>query len=418
MMGEPSNQPRRCRVCRGSLELLLDLGPQPLCNRYLSQPADNEFTHPFQLGLCQQCGLLQQIEPVAAWELKPAKPVRYTEPEVHLDQVAKLISELPGISKQSRICGITSKDQSTIDRLIARGFGTSHCLRPAEDLGIREPAAGIETIQERISDRTLQRLSDRHGYQVVIARHVFEHAHRPHEFLDELAGLLAPGGYLVLEVPDFTNSLLFGDYSTLWEDHVCYFTQATLSSTLEQIGWSVVQTKTFPYTPEDSLIAVATKQDASAQNPTRATSTKLAEELAIARQYSEQLGKARHRWQNLFVQQRQAGRQTALLGVGHLGVMFINVMNLGSSIDVFADDDPEKVGRYLPGSHQLVQDMNVLYERPITLCLLSVSPEGESCVLERHRQFLDRGGTFKSIFPTSRLAYFPDGSVSASVLDS
>ena len=41
----------------------------------------------------------------------------------------------------------------------------------------------------------------------MIARHILEHAHDIASFLEALKGLLNPGGYLVIESPDFQRYL-------------------------------------------------------------------------------------------------------------------------------------------------------------------------------------------------------------------
>lgn len=408
-----AESPVACRVCAKQVTRLLDFGMQPLCNRFLKRPYDPEPKYPLRLGQCAGCGLLQLMEPLEATRLKPEKPLKYTEPESHLDQVADLISQLPGMTSDAKVCGMTAKDQSTVDRLVARGFHSARCLRTREDLGIDDPCAGIETIQQQIGDGVLEERGVHHGqYHVVIVRHVLEHAHQLNRFVAELHNLLAPGGFLVIEVPDFTASLLAGDYSTLWEEHVVYFTTATLSYALRVAGLSVRHVQIHPYVPENSLLMVATarsSQDDHQMGTRDLPSDSLARELVRGRQYATRLPEIRRQWREMLTRERIGGREVALLGAGHLGIMFLNLMELADVIDVAVDDDPEKCGRTLPGSHHLISSTAELYRRPIELCLLSISPEGEDRVLERHHGFVDRGGRFKSIFPSSRWTYLSGG---------
>ena len=158
------------------------------------------------------------IDPIAAGLLKPTTPLRYTEPESHLDHVAGLISNLPYIDPDSHFRGITLKDQSTIDRLVKLGFRNARVLDATADLGITDHCAGVETIQQRISQGVLRtRSANANRYDVVILRHILEHVHALDRFVSEVRSLITPNGYLVIEVPDFTASLSAGDYSTLWE---------------------------------------------------------------------------------------------------------------------------------------------------------------------------------------------------------
>jgi hypothetical protein len=406
------NEPVRCRICSQRVASLLDFGPQPICNRYLKTPNDSELRHPLRLGQCTSCGLLQLIEPVAAVELKPVHPLRYTEPERHLDQVANLVSSLPGVESNSQICGVTAKDQSMMDRLMARGFQNARCLHPYDDLGIEDRNANVETIQDRISGGVLQnRATHCNRYQLVIARHDLEHAHQLAQFINGVRSLLAPSGYLIFEVPDFTTSLLSNDYSALWEEHVVYFTRLTLVRALRQWGFTICDLQLHAYTPEDSLMAIVRTSIAEEEAclPEFASDS-VAQELALGREYANRLPEVRRRWRDMLL---ESGPQVALLGAGHLGITFLDLLELGDVLNLVLDDDTEKCGYYLPGSHKLVSHTAELYNHPVDLCLLSVSPEGEEKVLRRHQAFLDRGGRFRSIFPGSRLACFPNPDISA-----
>ena len=67
---------------------------------------------------------------------------------------------------------------------------------------------------------------------------------------------MSPEGYVVFEVPDATRALDRLDYTTVWEEHVLYFTPATLRGCLERAGFEVVSLESYPYTLENSLVAI------------------------------------------------------------------------------------------------------------------------------------------------------------------
>jgi hypothetical protein len=391
-----------CRLCQHAVELRLDFGPQPLCNRFLAQPSDPETRHPLRLGQCPACGLLQLIEPPLPEVLKPARPMWYNEPEWHLDQVVDRIAALPGVDRDAYLCGLTYKEASTIERLRQRGYHNAVGLDAKLDWGVPDSAAGVETFQDRIGKGVLHDHPVHHGrYQVVIARHIIEHAHDLQGFVRGLKGLLAPGGYLILEIPDFTASVRSGNYATIWEEHVVYLTKATFPTLLQGLGLNVRQVITYPSPLEDLLVGVT-----QAVAPKRASpdgDVDVAVELWQGRQYAAMLPKARQAWKRALAAERAAGSQVALLGAGHLAIIFINLLELGPFIDFVVDDDSAKSGWYLPGSHLPVYSSNALHERNVRLCLMSVAPENERRVLERHHRFLQRGGRLASIFPGSQL---------------
>jgi hypothetical protein len=387
-----------CRICLHATELLLDFGPQPLCNRFLREASVAEVRHPLRLDQCPQCGLLQLAEPVPAEVLKPPQPMLYNEPEWHLDQLVKQIAALPGVEADANICGLTYKEASTIARLRQRGFLNALCLDVRRDLGIQDPAAGVETVQEQISSGVLSGQAARRGrYQVVIARHILEHAHDLQRFVGGLRGLLAAGGYLIFEIPDFTASVQGGNYATIWEEHVVYFTKATFPAVLQRLGLVVRELFTYPSALEDLLVGVA--QAADLGRDSAAQDTDVSAELMQGQRYAAMLPAVREAWRHVLAGERAAGRQVALLGAGHLAIMFLNLLELRDVVDFVVDDDPAKSNQSLPGSRLQVYPSDALYERPVRMCLTSVAPENESKVLARHHRFLALGGRLVSIFP-------------------
>ena len=115
-----------CLACRReTIGALLDFGMQPVCNRFLSPTANEEYLHPLSLGQCSACGVVQIIEPAPASALSPQYDwIVYNEPEDHLSQLADAISCLPEITKVSAICGVSFFDKPLLKILAERGFET------------------------------------------------------------------------------------------------------------------------------------------------------------------------------------------------------------------------------------------------------------------------------------------------------
>lgn len=394
-----------CLLCRAeSVAQLLDLGLQPICNRFLAAPDAEEAVFPIRLGQCGACGLVQTIVPVPAAELKPRCDwITYNEPEGHLDRLADVIAALPGLAKDSVICGISFKDDSLLRRLRDRGYPRTRRLDPQCDLEIAEPGAGVETVQDRLTSGTAARIAHAHGRaNVVIARHIWEHASDPAEFVNALKQLMTPQGYVVIEVPDCERALAACDYSTLWEEHHLYFTAATFRRGVMRSGLSPSYTECFPYTLENSLVVIARLDQSATQ--ARVAETILEVEKRQAQEYAGGLATQREKMGTYFARHRQDRGKIAMIGAGHLACSFINLLLLKEHIDCVVDDNPHKRGLYMPGSRLPIYESRALLDRHIKLCLMSVAPESEERVTQRNEAFIHAGGTFHSIFPASRHA--------------
>lgn len=394
-----------CLICRAkSTRQLLDFGPQALCNRFLVQRDEPEYSHPTIVGQCDACGTVQLIDPVPPDRLVPPFDwIKYNEAEGHLDALAATIAQLPGLRACGRVLAISYKDESLLNRLQKRGFDT-HTVDPRRDLEIEDRCAGIETLQSRLTPAKAQQFVTSHGpFDVVLVRHVLEHAHAPREFMQAMRLLAGDHGFVVFEVPDCTTALDALDYTTIWDEHTLYLTPATFRAALTQGGMECVHFEIFRYSNENCLAAITTS---AAISPERSESSTehLAEEIRRARRFADSFADERDAWHAFCAHHRNTSGSIALLGAGHLACTFINLMQLEGHIDFVADDHPQKRGLYMPGSKLPIVESAALLDRKVSLCLTIMSAESEQRVIQRQQAFLAQGGKLGSACPGSALA--------------
>lgn len=387
-----------CRLCHSDALIdVLDFGPQPISNRFLRDPTAGEPLFPLTLVQCGACGLVQLGQAIPAAQLTPPYPwLSYREPETHLDRLAETLAMLPGLSSESVVWGLSGKDDSLLQRLKRRGFRCTYRLDPAIDLGIIPAGAGVEMVQDRLRPSCVSRLlSGRDRPQLIVARHILEHAHDLREFLAALGGLLSPDGYLAAEVPDCEPALRQLDYTTVWEEHISYFTPATFPQVFAAAGLGLVVTAAYPRPVETLLVGIGQAGRAVPLPPPPS----LEGELAQLRAFADGLPRRRRHFAEVLGQEPRGA--TALLGAGHLACAFLQYLQLQEHVTLVVDDDPRKRGLFMPGSRLPIRGAASLLENGVRLCLLSVHPDAEEHILRRNREFLQRGGRFASIFTAS-----------------
>lgn len=394
-----------CYLCRiAAVKRLLEFKQQPVCNRFLVDPHAAQYRHDLVTGQCQACGLVQLVDPVPARELMPPYEwITYSEPEGHLDRLADILTALPGLTSQSVIAGISFKDDSTLRRMQKRGFSDTWRLSPDSDIGITEQRAGVETLQDRLTSEQAGIIMKRHRpADILIMRHVWEHAFQPLRLMAALRKLLKPDGYLVLEVPDCSRALDNGDYTTLWEEHSMYFTPETFRTGLTWMGLEPMHSECYPYPFENSLVAVARfKNQTHGECP---AANALAQEIKRAELFAGNFADVRNNIRRQLTIHRRQGGRIAIFGAGHLACTFINFLGIEDLIECVIDDHPKKKGLFMPGSALPICGSQALLDRKISLCLLSLSPESEDKVIARNCAYVNQGGRFASIIPASKHA--------------
>jgi hypothetical protein len=396
---------KNCQVC-GSKEVkvLLDFGLQPICNRFSSSPYEEDYYHPLILAQCQNCNLIQLTDPVPVDEIVPrVEWLKYNEPEEHLDDLANIVSTLEEMPEKPIACGITYKDDSLLKLLEERSFGKTWRIEPEQDLGIIQKGVAGETIIPKLTTDSVKNITDKYGYvDVLVARHILEHAIDTQAFLSLIWNIIKPGGYIVFEVPDCTKQLENKDYSMPWEEHILYFVPETLKSTFVYTSYELVQLCQYPYKTEDSQVVIVRKP----QVPKRDDIQPIPKSFKLAVEYADSFEKNRRIIYSYLKEYTSKIGKVAFYGAGHLSVMLVKSLQLEDFIEFVVDDTEKKQNLYLPGTSLQIKSSSQLEKENISLCVMSLSVEHENIIVKKHHGFIAGGGTFVSAFPMQHNSLF------------
>ncbi len=393
-----------CILCDSrSVEKVLDVGEQPISTHFTRAPKEHVPLFGLSLAVCHDCGAIQLENPISFDQLVPPYDwISYREPEDHLDRLVEQLTELPGVSERSSVLGISTKDRSAVDRFKSHGFERTHTLDVHRDLGACNSNANFESAHGLMSVDRSERLVERHGTaDVVIARHIFEHAEKPKRFLQALESMIADGGYLVIEVPDCASNLDKLDYTMVWEEHTLYLTAQHLPFIFSGSAFSFVDQFSYPYPFEDVLVLIGQKRSEDQNCFDLDESASIASNIALARRFGDMFDR---RTEQVFGKCRelsQDGRKLAAYGAGHLTSAFINIHGLTEFFAAVIDDTPEKQGLFLPKNGLPIRSREYLNTDTISACLLGLSPAIEEKVIANNQQFVSNGGVFQSMFADS-----------------
>lgn len=345
---------------------------QPVCHRYGSR-----YKHPLALGQCSWCGTLQLYERFPLKRIVPVYPwvVRYSEPEEHLDGLVRDITKLSGITKDTKFCGVSFKDDTTLARLTNHGYKRTLSVSKQD----------IPTAQDYITTRARDIVRQYGKQDTVIARHILEHCYDPRGFLDALQEMVSADGYIILEVPGVDQALKDLDYTTIWEEHTLYFTKQIFRWMLSFFGFKILSFQEVSYPLENSLIAVVRPGMSIYRRRVKRVD-------AFARGFAVQK-KMLHTLLNV-------KKTIAVFGAGHLGCVWVNIFELKKYINYFVDDDLKKGGLQMPGSGIPIIPTNRI-ENNIDLCLLAAHPRNEEVTLAKNNLFFGKVDQVLSIFPSS-----------------
>lgn len=390
---------------KSNSRLLLDLGLQPVSNRFIfAESEEKPPKFPLKLLIDESSGCIYIDTPFPVAEVKP----RYDwltcfEPEDHLDELVKKIVNLPGVSKQSLFGAYSFKDDSTLERLKRNSYLNTWRIDPILDLGINDSRANVETYQEEFNLIIAKKIAEKYGaVDVMIVRHVIEHSYDLSAFINSIKALVKPGGYIVWEVPDCEKAIEKGDCTTIWEEHTFYFTSFTFKKLLQDSGFSLVHFEMIDYPLENSIIAIVKNENCSGQFVLN-EEISISKEIERADKFAESILERKKLIISKLQELRKKKGPIALFGAGHLSVAFLSIMEVENMIDFVIDDNPNKIGMKMPIGQLKIVGSECLRAEKAGICLLGLNPHNQHSVIKRNQEYTDKGGLFASIFPGSSL---------------
>lgn len=394
--------PSFCRSCGSKLPPdSFYLGRFLPCNRF-EKKTESIDRYDLNLNRCLSCTLIQieQLPPVDA--LCPRVPwLNYREPELHLDDLILDLSKTHSFENK-RVIGVGPFDEPFLTRVQKKA---TSCERVGsaivKDSHENQRFPYLETIQDSLSSTGwgLDYVKKHGAVNWVVCRYLLEHCQAPLQALINFRTLLSEDGMVLLEVPDSLKFLKRRDYSFLWEEHACYFTEASLINLVKQAGYALIAIRRYEGLLEDALVVVIKPIE---QKGIQKEPAFILNEENFFNQYQSEFPVVQKRYQDLLSKRKAAGGGIVIFGAGHQAIMFINALQLTPYLSYVVDDHPGKKNCFVPGTSIPIVSLEVmLKDTGITLCLLSVSPLVESKVLEKCSAYLDRGGEIYSIFSGS-----------------
>ena len=388
-----------CNLCKSNdLLQLIKFGHFPIMKHYLKSKNESRPTFPMNLYICKSCGLTQLVDScpskllydnyvtLSSWKSQP-----------QIQNEIDLLMSLEGMSKDSKIFEIGCNDGVFFDRFAANGFTNFIGIEPTIDSYNIAKSKGYSVINDYLNVETAESIKEQHGkFDLLMARHVLEHISDLPNMIKSIDILLCDNGYILIEVPNFERCLQSYNYA-LWEEHVNYFTFATMKHYLSQIGISIIHEESIVFSGE-AIFVIGRKT-----NDIKTDFSYLNSLLKANLNYAEKWPAFKNTVLDFFRSEKEKGKKVAVYGAGSSTFCLLSFLGLAPYIDLILDDQQEKQDMFSPDSKLPIVSGEELYKSGIDVCFLAVNVENEHKVISKHQKWVDGGGTFWSLIPPSDL---------------
>jgi SAM-dependent methyltransferase len=373
----------RCRLCSAELtETFVDLGMSPPCESYLTadQLDRGETFYPLHVRVCPSCLLVQLPAYIPAEEIFThyAYFSSFSDSWVaHAERFVAAAVERLGLGADSFVVEVASNDGYLLQHTVARGI-RSLGIEPAANVAEAALAKGVQTEVLFLGEETGRKVAEAYGpADLVVANNVVAHVPDIVDFATGLRALLAPGGTLSIEIPHLLRLIEGNEYDTIYHEHFSYLTLLTTQRVLAAAGLTVVDVEELP--THGGSLRTWSQPAETATEPSSAVARVLALEaehglhtLEGHRGFAASVAAVRNDLVEFLVGCARRGERVVAYGAPGKGNTLLNHCGIRSDLIEFAvDRNPFKHGRFLPGTHIPVHDVDRLAQaRPDVVVIL------------------------------------------------
>lgn len=352
----------KCNGC-GFEEIVpfLKLGNIPPVNAFISSSEiDQEIAYPLNLAYCPHCFLVQLEEIVP-----PEKLFRNylhlsagsQQNVTHLKEVAAFLAKKYAISEEKRVLEIGSND-GTLLSFFKQYTSQVVGVDPAKNLVSVNKEKGIDYLSEFFNTSTASLIRKEKGtFDLMIGLNVIPHTPNNIDLLKGARIILKDKGVLVMEGVYALETILRGEFDTIYHEHVYTFSLHSLIATFRMAGMKVIDVERIN-TQGGSLRIYAMKEEYASEISQNVFKL-LEEEKKIGfdnpetyLSVSKKVIEFKKNIKSLIEEEKKKRGKLVGLGAPARGVVILNYCGIGTDdLECILDDTSLKQGRVTPGVH-------------------------------------------------------------------
>jgi SAM-dependent methyltransferase len=402
---------RNCRSCgRDDLEVVLDLGNQPIANALLDGDESRiEPTFPLAVAVCPGCSLAQVTQTIPAERLFDADypyfssfiPALLDHSRAH---VADLMAQRD-LNADSLVVEVASNDGYLLRNFVEYGVPVLG-IDPAAGPVAAAVEANVPTIKSFFGSAIARELASQGVHaDVMLANNVLAHVDQINDLVEGFAILLAPDGIAEFEFPYVRDMVESCAFDTIYHEHIFYYSLTALEPLFARHGLFLNEVTRLPIHGGSLRLRVSKHRGRSAT-----LEALLLEEQSLGidgpgyyRDFGQRVVALGAKLTEMLRAFKAEGKTIAAYGAAAKGATLLNFVKPPSgTIDFVVDRNTHKVGKFMPGVRLPIEPVERLTERrPDYLLILTWNFAEE--IVAQQRDYAMAGGTFLCAVPTPHI---------------
>ena len=374
----------KCQVCNSSnLNLILDLGHQPLCDSLLTEEMLNqpEIVYPLRMFWCEECSLVQLDYCV------DGSIVYYIGYPYRTGITKELVEYLNGMSSSL----ISKYNLKHDDLVVDLGSNDGTLLMGFKERGTKvigvEPTNiakianqnGIETIQKFFTVDVANEIKNKYGEaSVILATNMFAHMATIGEVVSGIETLLKHDGVFVFENHYLLDVIQNGQFDTIYHEHLRTYSLKSLIKLFSYYNFTITDIERGSRYGGNIRVHVTKGKNRHVSKNVTAL-LNLEEnfglyKLETYRKFADRVKKAKKDFMNFILKIKEDGKTIVANSCPGRSVTLLNYYGVGIDLIPYIAEQPTslKLGMFLPGKHiPIVNNEILIKEQPVYVILLA-----------------------------------------------
>ena len=400
----------QCRSClKQDLELVVDLGFQPLANSFLTRESLTrmEPTYPLTMLYCTHCHLAQVPAVAKAHDIFSEYLYLSSFSQTWLDHARVFVDQVVnrfGLGPRSRVIEIASNDGYLLQFVIEKGIPALG-IEPAANAAKLAEQKGIPTRVAFFGKETARTLrAEGWTADVAVANNVLAHVPDLNDFVSGFEVILSKEGVASFEFPHLANLIASAQFDTIYHEHFSYIALSAATKFFRRHSLRVFDVEKLPTHGGSLRLYVCRENAGHSRSPS--VDDVLGEEESAGldrsdtyRGFAQECFRIKNDLLKFLIAAHENSKLVCGYGAPAKGNTLLNYCGVGTDLLAFTvDRNPHKQNHFLPGTRiPILPPEDISARKPDYVLILPWNLKSE--ISEQMIHIRDWGGKFVVAVP-------------------
>ncbi|MBC8299565.1 MAG: methyltransferase domain-containing protein [Pelagibacterales bacterium] len=394
------------------IKKFLDLGMQPLANKYLTKKdiikKNKELFYHLEVGFNSKTKLVSILNTVPSKKMFDDNyPYRSSMSQTMILSFKKLAKNLINTYNPNSILEIGSNDGSLI-----RNFSKKKviCVEPCKNLAKITKRMGYKTYANFWNMKLAKKIKSKiKNVDLIYSGNTLSHINDLNSVFKSIVHVLSDDGILIIEDPSLLKCLQNVSYDQFYNEHIYVFSLLSISNLIKKYKLEVFNIEKLN-THGGSLRYYIKKVLNKKFDVNKKVTMQLNQELnyginkyATYIEFKNKVESSKKKLKQIFLKLKKKNKKIIGYGATAKSSTVLNYCNIkNKTLEYFLDTTPNKTGKYMPGTHIYIQSYSKHLLNRADYAFLGAWNFKEE-IFKKERRYIKNGGKFITHIPIPRI---------------